>query len=84
MATAPALPYSKSLCKSQNRKCACKSQKVCPYFCVSHKIENVCVSHKILIVVHPRGSDGGGWQWSAMVLLVHGGLHVKKWPAYLL
>ena len=49
LATAPALPYSKSVCKSQNRKCVCRSQNVCPYVCVSHKIENVCVSHKILI-----------------------------------
>ena len=70
LATASALPYSKSVCNSQNRKYVCKSQKVCPYLCVSHKIENVCVSHKILInQVLPRGSDRGGWQRSVMVLI---------------
>ena len=42
LATAPALPYSKSVCKSQNRKCVCKSQNVWPYVCVSQKIE-ICV-----------------------------------------
>ena len=34
------------------------------------KIEIVCVSHKKLL--HQgfhRGSDRGGWQWSAMVLI---------------
>ena len=81
LSTAPALAYFKSVCKSQNRKCVCRSQKVCPYVCVSQKIEKVCVSHKILIhQVLPWGSDRGGWQWSAMVFLVPGGLHVKKWP----
>ena len=70
LVTAPALPYSKCVFKSQNRKCVCKSQKVCLYFCVCHKIENVCVSHKILIhQVLPRGSDRGEWQWSAMVFI---------------
>ena len=68
--TAPALPYSKSVYKSQNSKFVCKSQNVCPYVRVSHKIENVCVSHKILIhKVLPRGSDREGWQCSAMVLI---------------
>ena len=70
LAVAPALPFSKSVCKSQNRKCVCKSQNVCLNVCVSHKIENVCVSHKI--VIHkalPREADKGGWQWSAIVLI---------------
>ena len=69
LATAPALPYSKSVYKSQISKCVCKSQNVCPYVYVSHKEANVCVSHKILIhQVLPRGLDKEGWQWSAMVL----------------
>ena len=66
--TAPALPYYKSVCKSQNRKCVCKSQNVRPNVCVSHKIENLYLSHKILIhQVLPRESDIEGWQWSAIV-----------------
>ena len=77
LVTAPALPYSKSVCKSQNRKCVCKSQKVCPYVCVSHKIENVCVSHKILIhQVLPRGSDREGGDSLESVLKIRGG-HFK-------
>ena len=68
--TTPAVPYSKSVCKSQNRKCVCRSQNVFPYVCVSHKIENAGVSHKMLIhQVLPRVSDREGWQWSAMVLI---------------
>ena len=66
--TARALPYSKNVCKSQNRKCVCKSHQVCPCVCKSQK--NVCVSHKIhKNQVLPRGSGRGGWQWSAMVLI---------------
>ena len=67
MVNAPALPYFKIVCVTKR---VCKSQKCCPYVCVSHKIENVCVSHEILInQVLPRRSDRGGWQWSAMVLI---------------
>ena len=70
LATALALPYSKSVCKSQSRKCVCMWLKVCPYLWVTHKIENVYVSHKIQKhQVLPRGSDRGGWKWSAMVLM---------------
>ena len=48
----------------------CKSQKVGPYLYVSHRIENVYVSQKILIHQFlPRGSDKGGWQWCAMVFI---------------
>ena len=88
LATALALPYSKSVCMSQNRKFVCRSQKVCLYLCVSYKIENMCVSHKILIQqVLPRGSDRGGWQCHCngllWFLLVPGGLHVEKLPANL-
>ena len=69
MATAPALPFLKSVFKSQNRKCVRKSQQVCPYVCVSHKIEKGFVSHKILIhQVLPRGLHRGGLQWYVMVL----------------
>ena len=51
---ASALKLSKSVCKSQNRKCLCyKIENVC----VSHKIGNICVSHKI--VIH-TGTDQGG------------------------
>ena len=58
------------MCKSQNRKCVCKSHKVCPNVCVSHKIENVWVSHKILVhQVLSIGSGRGRWQWSAMVII---------------
>ena len=45
MVFAPAMPFSKSVYMSQNRKCVSKSQNVC----VRHKIVNVCVSHKIVI-----------------------------------
>ena len=34
LAVAPALPFSKSVCKSQNRKCVCKSQNT-NYVCRS-------------------------------------------------
>ena len=46
-AVAPAFPFSKSVCKSQNRKCVCKSQNTIKN--VSHKIVNVSVSHKIVV-----------------------------------
>ena len=39
LVVAPAFPFSKSVCKPQNRKCICKSQNT---------IWNVSVSHKIL------------------------------------
>ena len=71
----PALPFYKCVCKSQ-KEIVFKSQNICPYVCVSHKIANVCVSYKKSIdQVLPRGADRGGRQWSAMV---SGGLHVKK------
>ena len=55
------------VCKSQTRKCVCKAHKVCPYVCVSHKLENICLSHKILKhQVLARGSGKGGWQWCAI------------------
>ena len=60
MAVAPAFPFSKSVCKSQNRKCVCKSQNTIQNVSVSHKIEKVSVSHKIVIYrVFLRGADRG-------------------------
>ena len=56
LAVAPAFPFSKSVCKSQNRKCVCKSQNTIKN--VSHKIVNVSVSHKIVVYrVLVRGAD---------------------------
>ena len=70
LAVAPALPFSKSVCKSQNGKCVCRSQNFCLNFCVNPKIENVCVSHKIVIhEILPRETDRGGWQWSDIALI---------------
>ena len=49
LAVAPALPFSKSVCKSQNRKCVCKSQNSIQNVYVSRKILITYVGHKIVI-----------------------------------
>ena len=60
LAVAPYFPFSKCVCKSQNRNCVCKSQYIIQNVSVSHKIENITVSHKIVIYrVYLRWADRG-------------------------